>query len=77
MSSKHPGNMLKKAPVVCSIASAVLVIVFVIKSIVDYTRYTTTLNSAPFYMWVLVDALFLVVPAIAVFIIGLMIKKKQ
>ena len=67
----------KKAPMVCNIVSAILVIVFVIKSIVDYTQYSTTLNSAPFYVWVLVNTLYLVIPAIVVFIIGLIVKKKQ
>ena len=36
-----------------------------------------TLNSAPFYLWVLVNALFLVIPAIILFVIGFVVKKKQ
>ena len=70
-------TMKKKAPVVCNVVSAILVIVFVFKCSADYVQYKTTLNSAPFYIWVLVDALFLLVPAIVVFIIGLIVKKKQ
>ena len=77
MSNKHRDNISKKAPMVCDIVSAVLAIAFVIKSIADYTHYSTTLNSAPFYVWILVNVLYLVIPAIVVFIIGLIIKKKQ
>lgn len=56
--------MKQKVPMICNIVSLILLIVFVIKSIVDYTQYSTSLNSAPFYLWVLVNALFLVIPAI-------------
>ena len=50
--------MKQKVPMICNIVSLILLIVFVIKSIVDYTQYLTSLNSAPFYLWVLVNALF-------------------
>ena len=58
--------MKQKVPVICNIVSLILLIVFVIKSIVDYTQYSTSLNSAPFYLWVLVNALFLVIPQLFV-----------
>ena len=64
-------RMKQKVPMICNIVSLILLIVFVIKSIVDYTQYSTSLNSAPFYLWVLVNALFLVIPAIILFVIGL------
>ena len=70
-------RMKQKVPMICNIVSLILLIVFVIKSIVDYTQYSTSLNSAPFYLWVLVNALFLVIPAIILFIIGFIVKKKQ
>lgn len=50
--------MKQKVPMICNIVSLILLIVFVIKSIVDYTQYSTSLNSAPFYLWVLVNAVF-------------------
>ena len=65
----------KTVPGICSIISAVLVTVFVVKSIADYTQYTDSLNSAPFSVWLLVNALHLIVPAIIVFIIGFTVKK--
>lgn len=70
-------RMKQKVPMICNIVSLILLIVFVIKSIVDYTQYLTSLNSAPFYLWVLVNALFLIIPAIILFVIGFVVKKKQ
>lgn len=70
-------RMKQKVSMICNIVSLILLIVFVIKSIVDYTQYSTSLNSAPFYLWVLVNALFLVIPAIILFVIGFVVKKKQ
>lgn len=66
--------MKQKVPMICNIVSLILLIAFVIKSIVDYTQYSTSLNSAPFYLWVLVNALFLVIPAIILFVIGFVVK---
>ena len=40
--------MKQKVPMICNIVSLILLIVFVIKSIVDYTQYSTSLNSARF-----------------------------
>lgn len=54
-----------------------MLIGFVINTILDYSRYNSTLNSAPFYLWILVNILCFIVPAIIFFIIGIVIKKKQ
>ena len=69
--------MKQKVPMICNIVSLILLIVFVIKSIVDYTQYSTSLNSAPFYLWVLVNALFLVIPAIILFVIGFVVRRNS
>ena len=61
----------------CYIISALLLVGFVINTILDYSRYNSTLNSAPFYLWALVNMVCFIVPAIIVFIVGLVIKKKQ
>lgn len=50
---------------------------FIVKSIADYPRYLESYGSAPFWVWVLVNALYLVVPAIIVFVVGVIIKKRQ
>ena len=61
---------------VCYGLSVLLVIGFIINTIIDYGRYNTTLNSAPFYMWVIVNAIYFIVPALISFVVGLIIKKK-
>lgn len=57
--------------------SAILAAAFVIKSVADYLHYSNTQNSAPFYVWVLVNALCLITPAIILLVIGIAAKKKQ
>ena len=69
--------MKKNIPRLFNIVSAILVVAFVIKSIVDYSHYSNTLNSAPFYVWVMVNALYLIIPAIVVFVVGIVMRKKQ
>lgn len=62
--------------IICNLLSAVLLIAFLVKSIADYVKYSTVENSAPFSTWLLANALYLIIPAIAVFILGMIIKKK-
>ena len=69
--------MKKKVPMICNIVSVVLVIAFIVKNVVDYSKYTSTLNSAPFYVWILANALYLIIPAIILFAVGGIIKKNQ
>ena len=69
--------MKKYIPMICYVVSAVLAIIFIIKSIFDYSNYSAIENSAPFSAWVLVNALYFIIPAIIVFVVGLIVKKKQ
>lgn len=62
---------------VCYTLSALLCLGFIINTIIDYNRYNSTLNSAPFYLWIVVNMLCFIVPAIIVLIVGMIIKKKQ
>lgn len=57
--------------------SAILAAAFVIKSVADYLHDSNTQNSAPFYVWVLVNALCLITTAIILLVIGIAAKKKQ
>ena len=57
---------------ICYGASVLLFVGFIINTIIDYGRYNSTLNSAPFYLWIIVNGICFIVPAI----IGLIIKKK-
>lgn len=58
-------------------ASVLMVIGFCINVIVDYHTYCTTLNSAPFRLWVLVDGLLWLIPALLAFLAGLIVSQKM
>lgn len=61
---------------ICQIISIVLIFVFVIKTIKDYQYYQSTLNSAPFEIWVLVNSIELVLPAIICLLTSVILKHK-
>jgi len=69
--------MKKKLPIICNAVSAVLVIVFVIKCIIDYKQYLASFGSAPFSVWIFMNVLYLLFPAAIVFAVGVIVKKKQ
>jgi len=62
---------------ICYVLSALLVVGFIINTIIDYARYNSTLNSAPFYLQIIVNAICFIAPAIIVFVVGFIIKKKS
>lgn len=66
----------KNIQIICNIISALLAIAFVIKTIIDFFQYDTLLNAAPFYVWILVNALFLLIPASIVFVVGIIVSRK-
>ena len=49
---------------------------FGIKLLRDTYVYNTTLNSAPFSIWVVVDMIYFMVPAIILLVIGKVVQKK-
>ncbi len=53
-----------------------LIITFGVKSVLDYTKYTEA-NSAPFYVFILVNAIVYIAPAIMLFVISKIITKKD
>ena len=57
-------------------ASVLMVLGFCIHVLIDYHKYNTTLNSAPFWIWVAVDALVWLLPALLAFLAGLIVSKK-
>ena len=67
----------KNGTLICNIISLLLIIAFVVKSIVDYLQYSSSLNSAPFYVWVVANAIYFIVPSVIIFVIGIIIKKKK
>ena len=66
----------KNIQIFCNIISALLAIAFVIKTIINFFQYDTLLNAAPFYVWILVNALFLLIPASIVFVVGIIVSRK-
>ena len=66
-------------PKVCCAVSMLLFLGFIIHTVVDHYRYynTNTLTSAPFYLWVVVNAAYFIVPAIIVLAIGIVVKSKR
>lgn len=57
-------------------ASVLMVLGFCIHVGVDYYQYTRTLNSAPFWLWICVNALIWLIPAILAFLAGFIAKKR-
>ena len=68
--------MKKKITTICKVLSVVLVITFIVLNIIDYVNYNPMVTSAPYYVNLLVNALFLLIPAVIVFIIGIIIEKR-
>ena len=66
----------KNIQIICNIISALLAIAFVIKTIINFFQYDTLLNAAPFYVWILVNALFLLIPASIVCVVGIIVSRK-
>lgn len=60
-----------------NVISIILMICFIVKTIFDYTQYSSTFSSAPFYLWIIANALYFILPTIIVFIVGIIIKMKN
>ena len=43
--------------------SGALMVIFAVKTVVDYAYYTHSANSAPFSVWIAANALYFVLPA--------------
>lgn len=56
--------------------SALLVLGFAIHTIVDACRYNNMMTSFPFYAFVIAHAVVYLVPALIVFVLALICKKK-
>lgn len=66
----------KKISRFCHVISIALVIAFAVKCAVDYAAYSPMSNSAPFSLWVEMNAFLFLLPAIIVFVIGRVLRKK-
>jgi len=59
------------------IISALLLIAFVVETCIDYGNYNSMLNSAPFSVFILVNAIMFILPSAILAIIGFIIKRKS
>ena len=57
-------------------ASGLMVLGFCVSVIVGWYRYNTTLNSAPFWVWIVSDALIWLLPALIAFVAGFVAKRR-
>lgn len=58
-------------------AAVLMVVGFCIHIMVDYHAYRTTLNAAPFWVWIAIDALLWLLPALLAFFAGVIVSKKM
>ena len=57
-------------------ASVLMVLGFVVNLVVDYQKYQASFTSAPFWVWIVTDALVWLLPALIAFVAGFVAKKK-
>ena len=48
-----------------------------LKTVIDYLQYDEMVNSAPFYLWVVVNGIHFIIPAVILFVIGIVIGKRK
>lgn len=60
----------------CFLLSGILTAVFCVKNPLDYRVYSNTLNSAPFWVTVLVNAICFLLPALILLILGWLSHRK-
>lgn len=67
----------KNIVIICYILGALLLASFAVKTAVEWYAYNTTLNSAPFYLAIIVNALLFVLPSLIAFVVGVVLSKKS
>ena len=78
ISEKERGRVKRiNGTVICWALSVLLFFGFVIDTIWDYHSYNSAMNSAPFSLWINVNVIAFVVPAVIALIVGFVIKKKK
>lgn len=69
--------MNKNKAKLCFWISAVLAVIFLVKNPLDYIAYSNTLNSAPFWVTILVNGIYFLIPAVIVLICGFLLRKRD
>lgn len=68
---------MKKLIKVCNMVAFIFLLSFFLKLVRDWLMYDATLNSAPFSIWVLADAVRYLMPSGFVFLLGRFLKVVQ
>ena len=68
---------MKKLIKACNMVAVIFLLSFVLKLGRDWMMYNSTLNSAPFYIWVVADAIRYLMPAGFTFLMGRFLKAAQ
>ena len=68
---------MKKLITVCNMVAFIFLLSFFLKLGRDWMMYDSTLNSAPFSIWIIADALRYLLPAGFTFLIGRFLKVVQ
>ena len=68
---------MKKLIKVCNMVAFIFLLSFFLKLGRDWMMYDSTLNSAPFYIWVVANAIQYLLPAGSAFLIGRFLKAAQ
>lgn len=63
------------ASVILFIISILCAAAFAVKTIADYFRYDPIVNSAPFYVWIIINALYFLIPSAISLTAGIIIRK--
>ena len=69
--------MKMKISTICKVLSVVLIIAFIVLNIIDYVNYNPIVTSTPYYVNLIINALFLLIPAITVYIISIIVEKRH
>lgn len=56
--------------------SAAFINGFVVKTLIDWRNYTRSINSAPFNIWIVMNALYFIVPAVILSAAALFVLRK-
>ena len=64
----------KKLIKICNTVAFIFALSFLLQLLRDWNVYNTTLNSAPFRLWILMDAALYLMPAAFIFLIGRIVK---
>ena len=62
---------------ICNIVAFIMALSFVLNLARDAITYHTTLNSARFYIWVIADAVYYLMPAAFLYLIGRLVKRAK